>query len=167
MELVWRSVSDKHENQDRVAVFENRIFVVADGVGGRFGGAQAAQCVVDGIEKRFSRTKMRSWSAVLSEIDEEIARNPEAGETTAVVAEVFERRGGFHVRGAAVGDSVAWIFDGEKFFDLTQNAVRKPFLGYGGAKITVFERKFSGVLLLASDGISKYAAPETLSLIHI
>jgi hypothetical protein len=69
----------------------------------------------------------------LTRLDRELG---DATWTTAVIAEV---RGG-RVRGASVGDSGAW-----------------PLLGSGEAHPVEFEAELRGTLLLASDGLFKYA----------
>ncbi len=50
--------------------------------------------------------------------------------------------------------------------ELTRNQVRKPFLGTGVARPTGFSNgPLRGTLLLATDGLLKYAAPETIGAV--
>src|SRR5262249_7289847 len=58
--------------------------------------------------------------------------------------------------GASVGDSGAWLID--PFVDLTSAQKRKPLIGSGRACPVPFASPFAGTLLLASDGLFKYAA---------
>jgi hypothetical protein len=54
-----------------------------------------------------------------------------------------------------VGDSEAWLI--EDGVVLTEGQQRKPLLGTGAAKPVAFEAKLAGTLLVASDGLFKYA----------
>lgn len=139
------------QGQDRAAVVVadgRRQVVLADGAGGLAGGEVAADVVVVGAGGRTDVVPC------LYELDEVLARDPRAGETTAVVVLVE----GGRVVGASVGDSGAWWITGDRVVDLTEHQVRKPLLGSGEASIVPFEVSVgSGVLLVASDGLLKYA----------
>jgi len=76
------------------------------------------------------------------------------GQCTAVVVEISEGR----VFGASVGDSGAWMLPGKAIVDLTENQNRKPLLGSDEASPMGFGPiEISGRLLIASDGLFKYA----------
>ena len=80
--------------------------------------------------------------------------------TTAVVVELSGQR----ICGASVGDSGAWAISESGIVDLTDSQSRKPLMGSGSARPVPFgpvvER---GRLLVASDGIFKYARREQLA----
>ena len=76
------------------------------------------------------------------------------GQCTAVVVEISEGR----VLGASVGDSGAWMLTGKAIIDLTENQHRKPLLGSDEAMPMGFGPiELSGRLLIATDGLFKYA----------
>jgi serine/threonine protein phosphatase PrpC len=68
------------------------------------------------------------------------------------------RGGQGRVHGASVGDSGAWLLTGKAIVDLTENQHRKPLLGSDEALPTAFGPvEMSGRLLIATDGLFKYA----------
>jgi hypothetical protein len=125
--------------------------VVADGTGG---GAAAAQAVCDAVLQSCAVATPPGWEAWLANLD---AQMPRADQTAAVIAEV--RHGG-GIAGASVGDFEAWIFAGEQKIDLTQNQVRKPLLGEGRSYPIGFESNATGLPVVATDGLWKYAKRE-------
>jgi serine/threonine protein phosphatase PrpC len=59
--------------------------------------------------------------------------------------------------GASAGDCGAWLIH-DQIDDLTEQQVRKPLVGSGSAVPISFRRPLrGGTLLLASDGLFKYA----------
>lgn len=137
------------------------IAALADGAGGIGGGAAAAQTAVRlALEaaRRINPRDASAWSAVLVEIDAELEAHPDAGETTLVVAAVWDRG----IAGASVGDSGALLIrDGVS--DLTAGQHRRPLLGSGMAVSVPFAASGEGgVLLLASDGLLHYAPTEAI-----
>lgn len=101
-----------------------------------------------------------AWAALLTFVDEAIEADAEAGETTGVVVAASAN----WVCGAHVGDSEAWLISNGEVETLTRGH-RKPYLGYGGACPRAFEAKWNGTLIVASDGLFKYASPETIAQI--
>jgi serine/threonine protein phosphatase PrpC len=98
------------------------------------------------------------WTALLREVDVSLAAQ-RAGETTGVVVAVG--RGG--IAGVSVGDSEAWIVTPKSIDDLTRSQER-PRLGSGRAVPVGFQRRtLDGVLVVASDGVFKYASPERIA----
>ena len=82
------------------------------------------------------------------------------GQCTAVVVEISEGR----VFGASVGDSGAWMLTGKAFIDLTENQNRKPLLGSDEALPMGFGPiELSGRLLIATDGLFKYATESDIA----
>jgi PPM family protein phosphatase len=76
------------------------------------------------------------------------------GGGAAVVVEISEGR----IIGASVGDSGAWMLTGKAIIDLSENQHRKPLLGSDEAMPMGFGPiELSGRLLIATDGLFKYA----------
>ncbi|HEX8464537.1 MAG TPA: protein phosphatase 2C domain-containing protein [Abditibacterium sp.] len=151
--------------QDRIfaRVFDDvAMLALADGAGGRAGGAEAAQIVVNEAAKVAQAVQnprdANLWASWLSEVDERIENEPHAGETTAIIAAF----GPDFVAGASVGDSSAWLISGDSWIDLTARQIAKPFLGQGATAVPFSARVNGQTLLLASDGLTKYADAETL-----
>jgi serine/threonine protein phosphatase PrpC len=139
------------------------ILVVADGAGGRPGGAEAAAAVVRVVREALAGTPRcydpRFWCGVLRHADEQVLADPQAGETTAVVLAVREKT----IVGAAVGDSGAWLITETAWDDLTARQQRKPCVGTGVAGPMPFVRTgMGGTLLVASDGLFNYTGPEAI-----
>jgi len=147
--------------EDRVDILRldnGVVMVVADGVGGRPGGGEAATMLVENVVDYFVDadydTSDLALTKLLTEIDQALADDETAGETTAVVAVVTAEG----IVGASVGDSDAYLVLANDEFKLTHGA-RKPFLGYGAAwphPLNAAEL-VDGTLILASDGLWKYA----------
>jgi serine/threonine protein phosphatase PrpC len=67
------------------------------------------------------------------------------------------------VVGASVGDSGAWVIRADDYIDLTSCQHRKPLLGSGRAMVVGFSQpSITGTLLVASDGLFKYAKAESI-----
>jgi serine/threonine protein phosphatase PrpC len=153
------------ELQDRAEIFElahSTVAVVADGAGGRSGGAQAADMVIKMVREHTSAGGNLDSTALcnlLRNIDSALDADVDAGETTVVIVAVSP----FGISGASVGDSAAWLIRGVECTDLTRHQQRKPFLGTGVASPAPFEEApDSGALLLASDGLIKYTSAERI-----
>lgn len=156
----------EQSEQDRAAVIrcgEAGLLVVADGAGGIAGGTEAAELVVRRVREMapdvVSQLQRQQWSQMLAEIDEYLVGDRLAGETTAVLVWVEEGR----VQGGSVGDSGAWLISPDEITDLTQHQRRKPLLGTGEAIPVAFgPLAFRGRLVVASDGLFKYAKREEI-----
>ena len=152
--------------QDRLVVLRTEtkvIIAIADGAGGRSGGAEAADLAAKLIGER---AKILSTQAdcerILTELDGIVASNSAAGETTTVVA-IISSAG---IVGASVGDSGAWLVNGTGIDDLTMNQVRKPFIGTRAAIPIGFARaRVDGTLLVATDGLLKYTSREKIAAV--
>ena len=121
---------------------------------------EAAQLAIETVEMEGAglvRRDSRVWRGLLKALDDALAAHPEAGQTT-LVALCFTSQ---KIIGASVGSSEAWWITADGHFDLTEAQKRKPTLGSGSAEPVPFELKLSGpgTLLLASDGLFKYADP--------
>lgn len=164
MNAILQTAAGNPENQDRGAVIHSPaglILVVADGVGGLSGGAEAATMAVDLVrQKAHALQDSNSCFALLREMDQVIDQHRTAGETTCALAVITAGR----VYGASVGDSGIWVIGQSGFIDLTQGQSRKPFIGSGAAWPVPFQHNTTSAeyLLLATDGLLKYTSPERI-----
>ena len=136
------------------------VLAVADGVGEQHGGGEAAQLAIETVEMEGAglvRRDARVWRGLLNALDDALMAHPEAGQTTLVALCLTAQK----IIGASVGSAEAWWITHDGHFDLTEAQKRKPALGTGSAEPVPFELKLSapGTLLLASDGLFKYADP--------
>jgi serine/threonine protein phosphatase PrpC len=149
------SVESGGRGEDRASVRQGSgqlLVVLADGAGGTGGGAAAAEtvCHLALVEPR----AQRPWTDVLRDIDLRLLRSGTGGLSTCVVVEVADGV----VAGASVGDSGAWLVRAAAITDLTEAQETKPLLGSGAAQpAAIIPRPFAGRLLVASDGLFKYA----------
>ena len=152
LEIAIRIVPANRVGEDRAAAFtipNGHLLVLADGAGGTSGGAAAADAVLDRASVS-SPTCAADCVHVLETVDRALA---ELGQTTAILLVVSAGR----VFGASVGDSAAWLLDGSRTLDLTENQDRKPLLGSGRAEPVPFGPfDFRGRVLVGSDGLFKY-----------
>jgi hypothetical protein len=134
---------------------------LADGQGGRAGGAEAARLacrtVIETVMSQpVSRAQLsRTWVEALRRADEKVRVDGEAGYTTLIGFAVVAGQ----VVGASSGDSALWVtgMDGQ-VLDLTARQAKNPPVGSGGAAITPFAAGLpaSWVVLGMSDGVWKY-----------
>lgn len=132
--------------------------VVADGAGGMSGGGEAAEAVLDQVRRCVSQADALLVPALWQNLLERVAADlDEVGQTTGLVVATDGRV----VVGASVGDSEAWLVGVDGLRDLTAAQQRKPLLGGGPIEARSFEAEMSlgDTLLLASDGVVKYASP--------
>jgi PPM family protein phosphatase len=166
MQIATREVSYRKASEDRLfytTVGEGLFIAVADGVGGRENGAEAAQFVVDMLSKQADQMpvgKRHYWSDVLHTLDRNLLGESDAGETTIVALHITPNS----ITGARVGDSEAWWVSGDGCDNLTEGDHKKPYLGSGMAKPLAFHHKIvtPGTLLVATDGLFKYASHEAI-----
>src|ERR1700722_16958926 len=162
------SVAHRVENggkgEDRLLVEHygaRTLAIVADGAGGMGGGAAAAAmaCSIAAQRLRTGGTgTTEDWARCLYEADQAVVRT--GGQCTAVVVEISEGR----VFGASVGDPGAWLLTGKAIVDLTENQHRKPLLGSDEALPMCFGPiELSGRLLIATDGLFKYATESDIA----
>lgn len=164
--IATRNVGYAGRSQDRVETIshdDGLVVVLADGSGGMAGSAEAAGLVVEAVREALARgieaADPAAWCALLGDLDDRIAHSPHGGETTAVLLHL-DTNG---VIGASVGDSEAWLVLDEGFEDLTAHQRRKPLLGSGmSVPVPFLARPWSGTLLVASDGLTRYASTEDL-----
>jgi len=158
----------KRGGQDRariVARGDCLVVVVADGAGGVVGAESAAELLVTEVERAaldaaFDVLTPAAWSALLARVDQALAGDARAGETTAVVVAVSARG----VAGASTGDSGAWIVRRHDVDELTAGQPRKARLGSGAVEPVAFARSaLDGTLLVASDGLFAYTTAARIS----
>ncbi|MDP1827528.1 MAG: protein phosphatase 2C domain-containing protein [Archangium sp.] len=150
--------------QDRVALIpcgSGVVAVVADGAGGTGGGGEAASTVLARVRTAVEEGRelnARGLRQLLLEIGVELEAAG-AGQTTAVVIVAVPGS----LVGVSVGDSGAWLIEPTGWRELTSGQPRKPLLGSGLAEPLTFttDARF-GAVLLATDGVLKYAAGDTL-----
>ena len=162
---MWRTAvaadSYRPATEDRAGVF-GPFAVVADGVGGRGGGADAAGAVLEAVQALAARPDPHRWDRVrwLADLDRQMAESGMGGETTAVAVWLSA----LGPIGVAAGDSVAWWVTADGWGDLTAAAKPKPWVGSGAAVPVPFGKPLQhvGTLLLATDGLTKYTPPERI-----
>jgi hypothetical protein len=136
------------------------LLVLADGQGGRTGGAQAAKLACDSMMKNVGQLRPRSvmaegsWCAALRAADDAVKTDTDAGCTTLAGLAVDGRR----VVGASCGDSAVWLTTSSGVVhELTSRQFKNPALGTGGAVPVSFSSPLVGSWLIAamSDGAWK------------
>jgi serine/threonine protein phosphatase PrpC len=154
------------QNQDRVLIKElsqSVVIALADGVGGRVYGAEAAERAVNLICEFAARHendlhKPKFWTTTFEKLDELLFRHEQTGETT-LVALALTPRG---ICGASVGDSIGWLVSPQETRVLTSGQY-KGFLGSSiSTPVSFQEKKLNGTLMLATDGVWKYSDHEQL-----
>jgi PPM family protein phosphatase len=159
---VTEVVGIRGAGQDRAGVQEvgdSVVIALADGAGGTGGGSKAAQAVVDAAFAAASQGP--AWPSLLAELDRDAVRLG-GGQSTAIILSVTCTG----VVGAAVGDSGAWVIRDTCIEDLTAGQLRKPLLGAGCVPSVVRGRSLErGTLLVASDGLIKYASQASIARI--
>jgi serine/threonine protein phosphatase PrpC len=164
MKPILLTAAGNPENQDRGLIIHDGpriVLCVADGAGGRGGGAEAASMAVELVRQNASLLiNAESCAEVLRKLDAAIAKDAVAGETTCALAVVTPEE----IFGASVGDSGVWLIPKNgNHLDLTHFQERKPFIGSGSAWPVSFQRpRQAGCLLLATDGLLKYMSAERI-----
>ena len=155
------------EGQDRVAVVrvgEAVVLSVADGSGGASGGAEAADRSIRLVTDEAHLHRMddeRVWAKLVARIDADA--DHQSGQCALVIAAVHQDV----ITGASAGDCGAWLIR-DDIEDLTEQQVRKPLVGSGSAVPVEFRRTLGGgTLLLASDGLLKYARRKDIARIAL
>lgn len=154
-------------SQDSVGIYERGdvlVVVVADGGGGMRRGDVASRSIVAVVESavrdaQFALEDVRPWIDLFLATDACLVAN-RAGETSGAVV-VLGSRG---LLGFSIGDSEAWVVTGAGVDNLTVGQHTRERLGNGQGTLAVFERpQLSGVLLVATDGLFKYAAAPVIA----
>ena len=131
------------------------VVALADGAGGTARGEVAAAAVVAAAAGAWGD----DGAALLAELDRE-GKRLGGGQATAVVLAVAAGV----ITGASVGDSGAWLVRGDTIVDLTEHQIRKPLVGSGCVAGRIAPTPLGdGTLLVASDGLSRYASPRDVA----
>lgn len=140
---------------------------LADGQGGRSGGAKAASIACSmAMETASSHaprilTQPSSWADILQEADRAALHDPDAGFTTLLGFCIT----GESLVGASSGDSaVLSLSGGESAVDLTRGQFKNPPVGSGAASFVPFSARLvrSWSVLAMSDGVWKFVGWERL-----
>lgn len=161
--------SSRQRPEDAAEVFERGdilVAVLADGSGGIRGGEAASRSLV-AIAKSavddaaFAVGDVRAWIELFQTTDAALSADG-TGQTTGVVV-VLGPRG---LIGVSTGDSEAWVVKASQVDNLTVGQRTKERLGGTGATLTTFERPpLAGVLLIATDGLFKFASNDVIARI--
>ncbi len=152
--------SYRAESEDRsaiVSVDAGLVLIVADGVGGQTGGGSAAEYAVQRVGHAVPKLDIAdpiAWHGLVKAIDGELR---DIGQTTLVVVAVTPKK----LVGISVGDSEAWLIQRGGHYDLTGGQNRKPYLGSLAEPVPFsLPRPRTGTILIATDGLFKYAPAE-------
>jgi serine/threonine protein phosphatase PrpC len=151
---------------DHVGVIRRDTWIflaLADGAGNSAEGGRAARWVVEQACTKAAEAKTVPSADVLAqwaqELDSAWFATGSNGETTLVLVVIHDAK----VFGASVGDSGAWLVHSGSHHELTSEQRRRPLLGQQRATVLPFGPvAFHGVVLVASDGLLKYAAEEQI-----
>ncbi|WP_437821327.1 protein phosphatase 2C domain-containing protein [Sorangium sp. So ce1078] len=152
-------------NEDRIEVScrgDRWTIAVADGAGGLAGGAAAARSAAIAMVALGAEMELDpdGWCQRLRELDRELEVDRRCGETTLVVVQVSDGE----LWGASVGDSGALLVGPGGLVELTAAQRRKPLVGSGSCTpVAIGRRALSGRLLVATDGLLKYAPLTTIN----
>jgi hypothetical protein len=133
---------------------------LADGQGGRAGGAKAAQLACRTVLDVAAALPLRqladqaAWPGVLRRADEAVSANPEAGFTTLIGLCVL----GDQLVGASSGDSAVLAMSDGVAAEMTRLQVKNPSIGSGAAVCVPFGLRLARPwsVLAMSDGVWKY-----------
>ncbi|MBC7808678.1 MAG: SpoIIE family protein phosphatase [Akkermansiaceae bacterium] len=134
--------------------------IIADGVGGRENGGDAATRAVELTHGSVTTATTRElsdprfWEQMFRRVDEAVSNNETCGETTLVALCMTPSR----ITGASVGDSEAWWVSETGSVRVLTEGGRKPYLGRGMSVPVTFALSTppTGTLLAATDGLFKY-----------
>jgi hypothetical protein len=146
-------------SEDRVVTLQRDdaiAIVLADGAGGRAGGAEAADAFVDAAVAWLERSRdwfdARALAAIFTDVDATLSRSG-GGETTGIVAVVAP----YALSGVSAGDSEAWAISNARIERLTSPQDRAR-IGSSRARPVVFHRRaLEGTLVVATDGLFRHA----------
>lgn len=159
-----------HNNEDLVRVARHAsgamLCILADGMGGQFGGARAAAVAVEkSIESALALSandlrREAHWVQVASVADDTAEADIEAGFTTLIALCIDEDT----VCGASCGDSAVLLMNSDKPILLTENQRKNPPVGSGDAQPTSFSQKLKAQwkLLVMSDGVWKFVGRDSI-----
>ncbi len=160
MKTAIATAAARTTNDDRAVVLtvgDRTVIALADGAGGVGNGARAAQAWIDAVG---ANPTSAAWAAALEELDSDVAkRGP--GQTTAIAIEVRADS----LAGVCVGDSAVWLVTDREVIDLAEHVPPKPLVGDGCMAYEIASSFDRGTLLVASDGLVKYASRDRIASI--
>ncbi len=173
--LTFTEAGNNHVNEDVVQVrphpdpVDFALCSLADGQGGRSGGARAAQVAVQEsltAALSFSADELGravQWHPIVSAADDAVCEDDDAGFCTLISLGVSIQ----NVCGASCGDSGALLLSGGHEILLTENQRKNPPVGSGAARPTAFEARLKPgwKLLVVSDGVWNYIGWEQMGVI--
>jgi serine/threonine protein phosphatase PrpC len=144
-----------------------QLVFLADGQGGRAGGARAALLACNFAARvacEHAPAELADstvWQDLLSRADSAVAADPAAGFTTLIG---FAVRDGYFV-GASCGDSAVFVVSGPTAAEPTGRQFKNPPVGSGEADFIPFEMGLVRPwrVLAVSDGVWKYAGRDKLT----
>jgi serine/threonine protein phosphatase PrpC len=172
--IIFTEGSAGHDNEDVVLVRELPdhpscwIGAIADGQGGRFGGAKAAQIACESIvnaacELPFQRlTSPGIWWDFFRTADSSVCADSQAGFTTMIAFCVLNGQ----VHGASCGDSAAYLYNaGLQLVELTAGQEKNPQIGSGRTSCRTFSSTLAKPwsLLATTDGVWKYVGRDKVT----
>jgi PPM family protein phosphatase len=128
----------RQSNQDSFRIVkELGLYMLADGMGGARGGAQASRMAVDAVEKALARSRHRDAAALLGAVEEandlvlaEATRDPNLeGMGTTIVAALETKANDIAI--ASVGDSRAYILHDDDLRAVTMDQTWVQEVGRG------------------------------------
>ena len=138
---------------------------IADGQGGRTGGAAAAQLACRIVSEMTGESVRPPWNDITSKADAAVAADTVAGFTTLVALTVDESSGLQTVSRASSGDSAALAVSGTgELKELTSHQFKNPPIGSSEANFIPFELELvrPWKVLAMTDGVWKYAGWERI-----
>ncbi len=144
-----------------------RLCFLADGQGGRHGGARAAHlaCAEAHTKARNIAPKRlanpMAWGPILNHADAAVSADPDAGFTTLIGFCIV----GQMLFGASSGDSAVWLVNGDGTSrELTAIQRKNPPIGSGNADVIPFSAHLAAPwkVLAMSDGVWKYVGWERI-----
>jgi serine/threonine protein phosphatase PrpC len=139
--------------QDRAGSFRKDGFalaIVVDGSGGTRGGTEAAERALHLFATSRLDPDATSMAAKIRELDEQLVNVGQCALVAVAIA-------GDRIIGASAGDCEAWLIGEDGPEPLTADQIRKPLIGSGAVPFTFAAALRSATLLLATDGLFKYA----------
>ena len=173
--LVHSEAGDGHVNEDvavvrpHPAVANVLLCALADGQGGRAGGAEAARSAAEESLRAASSFPAAAlfeaspWYPIVSAADEAVCEEDDAGFCSLVCLCVSAGK----VCGASCGDSAALLLSGGSATELTERQHKNPPVGSSAARPVAFSAglKTGWKLLIVSDGVWKEVGWEQLAQI--
>ena len=143
------------------------IACLADGQGGRAGGARASQLACEIVvasasaRRHAALSDSQDWQAILAEADRGVATDREAGFTTLIGLCIQNN----WLVGASCGDSAVVVVSQGSVEIPTSRQFKNPPVGSGEADFIPFEMKLKAPwrVLVVSDGVWKYCGWDAMS----